>query len=66
MSLSIENDIATIMQFEGKIVLTPKGGICIREFGSRDMATMLAVYSACLRDMLPTQMSGTYMYGEKT
>lgn len=66
MSLSIENDIATIMQYEGKIVLTPKGGIRIREFGNHDMITMLAVYSDCLRDLLPTQMSGTNMYGEKT
>lgn len=52
MPLAVKNDIAQIMQHDGKIVITPKDGLHVGEFGKYDMTMMLALYSSILRDKM--------------
>lgn len=52
MSLAVKNDIALITQHDGKILLTPKDGVRVGEFGKYDMTMILALYSSILRDKM--------------
>lgn len=52
MSISVKNDLATIIQYDGKVVLMPKDGLHVGEFDKYDMVMMLALYSSILRDKM--------------
>lgn len=49
MSLSVQNDLATITQYDGKVVLMPKDGLRIGEFDKYDLTMLLALYTSCVR-----------------